>query len=68
MRLTDDGVVRGVQSQKDKPLYDYKYALRLCHQEGKLRACVAIYTSINMFEVRRLLLLCLRADCTFPVR
>lgn len=32
------------------PSYDYKYALRLCHQQSKTRACVAIYTAMDLYE------------------
>jgi len=34
------------------PLFDLKYALRLCHQEGKTRASVKILTLMGLFEVR----------------
>jgi hypothetical protein len=30
--------------------YDYKYALRVCHEHGHLRACVLIYESMQLYE------------------
>jgi hypothetical protein len=30
--------------------YDYKYALRVCHESGKYRACVKIYEAMKMYE------------------
>lgn len=30
--------------------FDYKYALRVCHEAGKLRSCVAIYQSMRLYE------------------
>ena len=32
------------------PRYDLKYALRLCTKMGKRRACVAIYTAMEMYD------------------
>jgi hypothetical protein len=34
----------------DDPKYDLKYALRLCTQENKKRACVMIYSTMGLFE------------------
>eukprot|EP01137_Pigoraptor_chileana_P002429 Opistho-2@41258 len=31
-------------------IFDLKYALRLCKEEGKLRACVHIYSAMGLFE------------------
>jgi hypothetical protein len=39
------------------PLYDYKYALRLCHQQDRKRCMVAIYTIKGHFEEAVLLAL-----------
>ena len=33
------------------PVFDVKYALRLCHQEQKTKACVTIYSIMGLFEV-----------------
>jgi len=30
--------------------YDYKYALRVCHEHGHLRACVLIYETMQLYE------------------
>ena len=32
------------------PVFDYKYALRVCHESHKLRSCVAIYQSMRLYE------------------
>jgi hypothetical protein len=34
----------------DKPYYDLDYALRLCIQAGKTRACVHIYSKMSLWE------------------
>jgi len=39
-------------TQAERPYYDYKYALRLCHQANKNGACVEIYRHMRLFEVR----------------
>jgi vacuolar protein sorting-associated protein 18 len=39
-----------VELQRSQPVFDHKYALRLCHEQGKLRSCVAIYSIIGVFE------------------
>ena len=35
---------------KDNYIYDVKYALRVCIQEGKHEACVFIYTLLHLYE------------------
>jgi len=30
--------------------FDYKYALRVCHENGKMRACVMIYETMQLYE------------------
>ena len=35
---------------KERPIYDYKYALRLCYKNNRKLSCVAIYTSIGRYE------------------
>jgi hypothetical protein len=39
-----------IRMHQNNPLYDYKYALRLCHQHGKQMSMVAIYTAMKHFE------------------
>ena len=36
--------------QIHKPMYDRKYVLRLCHENGKMRACVNIYNDSGLYE------------------
>ncbi len=49
-KLPDDSALMTfLQRQGDTPLYDRKYALRLCIQEGKKRACVIIYSSMHLY-------------------
>lgn len=38
------------QSKYGEPVYDYKYALRLCHQENKTLSCVHIYSLRGFFQ------------------
>lgn len=35
---------------KEDYVYDVKYALRVCIQEGKTQACVYIYTLLHLYE------------------
>ena len=35
---------------QDNYIYDVKYALRVCIQEGKHDACVFIYTLLHLYE------------------
>ena len=50
-KLKDDGLLLAfLDSQGDEPLYDQKYALRLCMQQNRLRACVAIYSTMGLYE------------------
>jgi len=46
----EDPLLRFIEEYKHKPFFDQKYALRLCHQEEKKRSCVAIYTSMKLYE------------------
>jgi len=47
----DEGpLLRFIDKYKTGPIYDYKYALRLCHDEGKSRACVGIYTAMGQYQ------------------
>lgn len=39
-----------IDKNKNNPIYDYKYALRLCHQQGKARACVGIYNAMGLYQ------------------
>lgn len=39
-----------IASQKSKICFDYKYALRVCHEEQKYRACVSIYEAMHLYE------------------
>jgi hypothetical protein len=43
-------LLKFIESQGDTPAFDLKYALRLCHQEHKTRACVSIYTIMGLYE------------------
>ena len=36
--------------QGSEPCFDLKYALRLCTQEHKKRACVHIYSAMGLYE------------------
>jgi len=45
----DFPLLKFIESYK-RPYYDYKYALRVCHQHKKLRACVGIYTTMGLYE------------------
>lgn len=50
-KLPDDGpLLTFLDRFGNDPLYDQKYALRLCTQEHKKRACVAIYSSMGLYE------------------
>lgn len=50
-KLPDDGpLLKFLNHHGNDPLYDQKYALRLCTQEHKKRACVAIYSSMGLYE------------------
>ena len=40
----------GSRDPLGRPLYDAQYALRLARQRGHLRACVHLYTDLNLFE------------------
>lgn len=48
--LGERALLRFIESQGEHPAFDLKYALRLCHQERKTRACVSIYTIMGLFE------------------
>lgn len=50
-KLPDDGpLLAFLDKHGSDPLYDQKYALRLCTQEHKKRACVAIYSTMGLYE------------------
>eukprot|EP01113_Clastostelium_recurvatum_P023090 TRINITY_DN2761_c0_g1_i3.p1 TRINITY_DN2761_c0_g1~~TRINITY_DN2761_c0_g1_i3.p1 ORF type:complete len:987 (-),score=308.24 TRINITY_DN2761_c0_g1_i3:8-2968(-) len=36
--------------RQDETFYDKRYALRLCTKEGKLEACVLIYSAMGLYE------------------
>ena len=51
VQLPDDGpLLAFLDKHGSDPLYDQKYALRLCTQEHKKRACVAIYSTMGLYE------------------
>ena len=39
-----------IKRHRAKPLFDVKYALRLCHQEARVRSCVELYKIMNLYE------------------
>ena len=39
-----------VREQGADPVFDLKYALRLCHELGLRRACVDIYSAMELYE------------------
>jgi hypothetical protein len=46
---SEDKILKFVTSQDSvNPCYDLKYALRLCHQEGKKKTCVHLYNLIGL--------------------
>ena len=36
--------------QRKRPVFDLKYALRVCTLEGRDRACVYIYSAMGLYE------------------
>ena len=49
-KLQDDTPLMSfLQRQGEDPIYDLKYALRLCTQEKRRRACVAIYSAMELY-------------------
>ena len=42
--------LRYLDSQKQAPVFDTQYALRVCHERGQQQACVAIYTMMRLYE------------------
>ncbi|XP_031550189.1 vacuolar protein sorting-associated protein 18 homolog [Actinia tenebrosa] len=49
----DDSLLRYLQMQgthPDKVLYDLEYALRLCSEHSKHKACVHIYSTMGLYE------------------
>jgi hypothetical protein len=53
---SDDLLLAFLEKQNSEPVYDLKYALRLCTQEGKKRACVAIYSAMSLCVAEILIL------------
>ena len=47
---TEAELLKFIEQQKAKPLFDVKYALRLCHQEHKTRSCVELYKIMKLYE------------------
>lgn len=45
-----DAFLASQTSAGGKISFDYKYALRVCHESGKYRACVRIYEAMKMYE------------------
>ena len=43
-------ILRFLEKSRGRTILDLKYALRLCTQEGKQRACVAIYNIMELYE------------------
>ena len=41
---------RRIPGTDGKPIYDLKYALRLCTRENKIKACVSIYSTMELYE------------------
>ena len=39
-----------IKRHRERPLFDVKYALRLCHQENKIRSCVELYKIMDLYE------------------
>jgi len=46
---SEDRILAFISAQKFREYYDLKYALRLCHQQGKKRACVLLYSHMQLF-------------------
>ena len=42
--------LRYLDSQKQSPVFDTQYALRVCYDHGQQQACVAIYTMMRLYE------------------
>ena len=53
----EEALLRYIDLQLDSPVYDPKYALRLCHQENKRRSCVKLYCLMGLYEVSIVLFL-----------
>ena len=47
---TEDALLKFIESQRKKPIFDVKYALRLCHQENKTRSCVELYKIMKLYQ------------------
>ena len=43
-------LLKFIEQQKVRPLFDVKYALRLYHQEHKTRSCVELYKIMKLYE------------------
>ena len=54
---TEDALLRFIESQRKQPIFDVKYALRLCHQENKTRSCVQLYKIMKLYQEAVLLAL-----------
>lgn len=46
----NDDLMNFLDYFKEDYVYDVKYALRVCIQEGKTQACVYIYTLLHLYE------------------
>lgn len=50
-KMSDESMLmQFLRKYGDAPVYDVKYALRVCMQEGRKRACVAIYGAMKLYE------------------
>lgn len=46
----EDELIKFVQKSGGNPRYDFKHALRLCHQNGRSRSVVELYTVCGFYE------------------
>jgi hypothetical protein len=51
-----------IDAHLEAPVFDYKYALRLCHDQRKTRACVKIYAAMGQMQEAVVLALAIDAD------
>eukprot|EP01083_Nonionella_stella_P063753 165705_1 len=47
---SEANLLKFIKQHAAKPLFDVKYALRLCHQEDKRRSCVELYKMMKLWE------------------
>jgi len=59
----EEGLRRFIRATKKCPYYDCKYALRLCHVNHMLKACVDLYKIMHLYEDAVQLALGLDDEC-----